>query len=466
MKIQFLGANRQVTGSRHFLEAGGLRVLIDCGMFQEREFLARNWAPSPVPPGSIDFLLLTHAHLDHTGLIPKLVAEGFNRTILTTAPSKDLAEIILNDSAHIQEEDAAYKAKRHKNEKRKGPYPEEPLYTAEDVHNTMPLFKTVRYGKPTALSDNVSVTYHDAGHILGSAILELTVKENGAAKTVLFSGDIGERGKPIIGDPSVFDRADYVIMESTYGARDHSNSGDVEDQLSDLINATVEAGGNLVIPTFAVERAQELMYHIGRLRRARRIPNVMVFLDSPMAVDTTEVFRKHREYMDTQAREMIESGEPPLRFPGLKLCRTVGESKAINRIKGSCVIMSTAGMCNAGRIKHHLKNNITRPECTIAFVGYQAAGTLGRRIAGGGKIVRIHRKDHKVRSRIAQIHGLSAHADQTGLLDWLGHLKSPPKKVFLTHGEEDAADTLAGLIRSKWDYDVEAPEYQAERELG
>lgn len=462
MKLRFLGANRQVTGSRHLLEVDGLRLLIDCGMFQERAHTGRNWEPSPVPPESIDYLLLTHAHVDHCGLAPRLVGNGFKGQILTTAATKALAEIILRDSAHIQEEDAAYKRKRHKRERRSGPHPVKPLYTLAEVEATLPLFRSVPYNQPTPLNENVSVTFHDAGHILGSAMLKLTIRSGGHTRTVVFSGDVGERDKPIIRDPSVFEQADYVVMESTYGARDHKDEGDVEDRLCDIINETVDAGGNLVIPTFAVERAQELMYHIGRLVREKRIKRMMIFLDSPMAVDVTEVFREHRDDMDAEAQRLLASGEPPLRFPGLKLVRAVSESKAINQIKGSCIIMSSSGMCTAGRIKHHLANNISRAACTIAFVGYQAYGTLGRELVNGAKSVRIHGKRRRVRARVRQIHGMSAHADQTGLLEWLGHLKQPPRCVFLVHGEEDAAAELAGRIQAKAGWSVEVPEYQAE----
>lgn len=459
MKLHFLGAARQVTGSRYLLEAGGLRLMIDCGMFQERAYLGRNWEPSPVPADSIDHVLLTHAHLDHCGLLPRLAAAGFKGGVLTTPASRDLAEIILEDSAHIQEEDARFKRKRHKKEKRKGPHPVEPLYTAADVGLVLPLFKTTPYDRPVPLNDRVTAVFHDAGHILGSAMLELTVRENGTSQTVIFSGDVGERDKPIIRDPSVFERADFVVVESTYGARNHPDVGPVEDQLCDVINSTVSAGGNLIVPTFAVERAQELMYHVGRLSREGRIPHLPVFLDSPMAVDVTDVFRKHRECMDDEAIALLESGEPPLRFSGLKLTRSVGESKAINTLKEPCIIMSSAGMCTAGRIKHHLANNIAKSACTIAFVGYQAAGTLGRLLVDGIDRVRIHGKRHPVKARIAQIHGFSAHADQAGLLAWLGHLKQPPRRVFVTHGDEDAADELAGIVRKKQGWTVDVPEY-------
>ncbi|MFH1418032.1 MAG: MBL fold metallo-hydrolase [Planctomycetota bacterium] len=462
MRIQFLGATKQVTGSRYFLDAGGLRLLVDCGMYQERAHLGRNWEPSPIAPDSIDCLLLTHAHLDHCGLVPRLVGNGFDRPILTTAASKDLAEIVLRDAGRIQEEDAKFKLQRHQHENRTGPHPVTPLYTSAEVEQALPLFESVPYNKPKALNENVSVTYHDAGHILGSAMLEITVREGGKTRTVIFSGDIGEWDKPIIRDPSVFDQADYVVMESTYGGRNHGDDRPVEDQLCDVINETVRRGGNVIIPTFAVERAQELMFYIGRLLEADRIPHLLVFLDSPMAVDVTHVFRRHRECMDAESLDIIESGQSLMRFPGMKLVRETGESKAINRIKGSCIIMAGSGMCTAGRIKHHLVQHISRPESTILFVGYQAYGTLGRQIVDGAEKVRIHGSKRRVKAAIAQIHGLSAHAGQDGLLRWIGNLKQPPRRVFLTHGEEESAETLAGLIRSKLGFEVEVPNYQDE----
>jgi metallo-beta-lactamase family protein len=465
MELRFLGAARQVTGSRYYLDAGGLHLLIDCGIFQERHYLARNWEPSPVSPDSIDHLLLTHAHLDHAGLIPRLVREGFAGPVMATPATRDLAEIILADAAEILEEDAAYKKTRHEKEQRKGPYPEVPLYTADDVRAALPHFQPVPYDKPISLNKNVTVRYHDAGHILGSAMLELTIGRNGDARTVVFSGDIGEWNRPIVRDPSVFERADYVIMESTYGTREHEGMGEVEEQLCDVINSTVEAGGNIVIPTFAVERAQELLYYLSRLIRDDRIPHLLIFLDSPMAVDVTEVFRRYRQSMDAEARELLESGESFFRFPGLNLVRSTTESKAINRIRGSCIIMAGSGMCTAGRIKHHLVNNISRPECTVVFVGYQAMGTLGRELTDGRTEVRIHGAKRIVRARIAQIHGLSAHAGRSSLLKWVGRLKRPPKRVFLTHGEEDAANALGAEIRSRWGWPVHIPQYQEQVRL-
>ncbi len=465
MKIQFLGATRQVTGSCYFLEAGGLRLLIDCGMFQERAHLGRNWEPLPVQPSSIDCVLLTHAHLDHSGLIPRLVAAGFGGSILTTGASRDVAKIILTDSARIQSEDARFKKKRHRREKRKSRYPVVPLYRSSDVTAAMNLFRDVAYGKSVRLNDHVSATFRDAGHILGSAMVELTVSEDGKQRTIVFSGDIGQNDKPIIRDPAMIERADYVVMESTYGGRHHAESGAVEDQLCDVINETVAAGGNLVVPTFAVERAQELVYYVGDLLAEDRIPHLMVFLDSPMAVNVTGVFRAHRECLDAEAMERVSGGKPLFRFPGLKLVRHSRESKAINRINGTCIIMAGSGMCTAGRIKHHLVKNVSRPESTILFCGYQANGTLGRQLVEGKPEVRIHGAQYDVRAKIRQVHGVSAHADHGDLLAWLGHLAQPPRRVFLTHGEESSANALATDIKARLGCAVEVPAYEATYDL-
>lgn len=465
MKLQFLGAARQVTGSCYLVDAGGLRLLIDCGMYQEREFLGRNWAPFAVAPDAVDFVLLTHAHLDHSGLLPKLVAGGFDGRVLTTAPSRELTEIVLEDAGHLQEEDAAFKKRRHQREGRKGRYPEVPLYTARDVRAVLPLFKRVNYDEPVRLNDQVTATYRDAGHILGSAMLELTVRANGDMRTLVFSGDMGQWDRPIVRDPTFFDRADYIVMESTYGDRSHDERQTVEDQLCEVINSTVDAGGNIVIPTFAIERAQELLYYLGGLVRSHRIPHLMAFLDSPMAVEVTEVFRRHPECMDAEALSLLDSGHRLFGFPRLQLVRRSHESKAINRIRGSCIIMAGSGMCTGGRIKHHLIRNISRPESTIVFVGYQARGTLGREIVNGTPVVRIHGGQHPVKARVVEIHGLSAHADRDEILTWLGHLKEPPRRLFLTHGDDQVIDNLASQIRSRWSWPVDVPEYRAEVEL-
>lgn len=465
MKLFFLGANRQITGSHYCLRTESTTLLIDCGMFQEREYLDRNWQQSPIPPDQIDALLLTHAHIDHCGLIPRLVAEGFQGPIFCTRPTASLSEVMLRDAAKIQVEDAAYKRRRHQKEGRKSKHPIAPLFDEQDVSRTLPLLKGVPYDTPVDINEHAQLTFHDAGHILGSSMIQLNVRDNGATRQIVFSGDIGQWDKPIIRDPSLIDHADYIVMESTYGNRNHRDGGDVGTQLADVINATVRAGGKVVIPTFAVERAQELMYYIGTLVHENRIPAVPVFLDSPMAVDVTEIFQQHRDAFDRETWDLIASGQPPLRFPGLNLVRSAEQSKEINRLKESAIIMSTSGMCTAGRIKHHLAHNIDREENTVLFVGYQARGTLGRQILEGDPHVRIHGRMRPVRARIEQIHGFSGHADRDDLLRWAGNFKSPPKRLFLTHGEEDSANSLAAHIRQHSGWDVDVPKYQAEVEL-
>ncbi len=459
MYIQFLGANRQVTGSCYYVEAGGLRLLIDCGLFQEREYLHRNWNPLPIDVSRLDAVLLTHAHLDHCGRIPKLMMEGLKAPIITTAPSAELARIIMLDAARIQEEDAAYKKKRHEREGRTGPYPEKPLYTVEAVERALPLFRVTQFDEVMRLNARVSVRFRCAGHILGAAMVELMVHEHGRNRRILFSGDMGQWDIPMVRDPVTVDEADVVVMESTYGSRNHADASKVPDKLTEVVLSTIERGGNLIIPTFAVERAQLLMYYLGDLVRAGRIPELMVFLDSPMAVDVTDVFRRHRTYMDAEAQQRYLDGNPPFRFPGLQLVRTISQSKAINHIKGTCIILAGSGMCTGGRIKHHLAANISRRESTVLFVGYQARGTLGRHIVDGSREVRIHGQMYRVHARIEQLEGLSAHADRSDLLHWLDSFKTPPDQVILTHGEEEAAMSLATAIRERG-RNVIVPEYQ------
>jgi metallo-beta-lactamase family protein len=465
MKIHFLGANRQVTGSRYCLEVGDERVMVDCGMFQERPYLDRNWDVCPLPAGEFKALVLTHAHVDHCGLIPKFVGEGFRGPIICTRPTVDLAEVILRDAARIQVEDARYKRKRHRKEGRKGKYPELPLFTEDDVEKTIPKLRGVPYRKKHPVTDAIDVTFHDAGHILGSAMLEFHVRENGRERIVLFSGDIGQWGKPLIRDPSMFTHADYVVMESTYGDRDHVDGGSIEDQLEYVINETVKRGGNVVIPTFAVERSQELMYYISRLVHSDRIPDIPVFLDSPMAIDVTNIFRLFRDCFDAETWELITSNEPPLHFPGLRMARSTQESKEVNEVKGPHIVMATSGMCTAGRIKHHLRHNIGDARSTILFVGYQAHGTLGRQILEGNPRVRIHGRDWKVKAHISRIDGFSGHADRSDLLRWVSNLENPPHEIFLTHGEEEAARSFARLVAEDLKWKVSLPEYRETVEL-
>lgn len=465
MRLQFLGANRQVTGSRYLLEAGGLRILIDCGLFQERAMQGRNWEAPMVDPDSIDLMVLTHAHLDHTGLTPRLVAAGYDKPIFATEPTVDLAKIVMLDSAHIHEEDARYKTKRHRKEGRRGPHPNVPLYTREDAEKAAGLLTPVRYHQPRQLNDQVQLTFHEAGHILGSAVLLFEISENGQTTRVLFSGDLGQHNKPFINDPAMLAGADYVVMESTYGDRNHRDAGQPQDQLADLINETTSRGGAVVIPTFAIERAQELMYYISTLVHDDRIPDIPIYLDSPMAVDVTDVFVKYRDYWDEVTRRLFESGRSPLRYPGLKLVRSVDESKQINASHGPMIIMASSGMCTGGRIKHHLKRHITQSQSTIIFVGYQAQGTLGRLIIEGRDRVRIHGQERPVRAKIAQIHGFSAHGDRDDLLNWCAAFERTPKQMFLTHGEESAALALAKTIREKMNWNVSAPHFGDSVEL-
>jgi metallo-beta-lactamase family protein len=453
-----------VTGSSYLLDAGGVKVLVDCGAFQERDYSSRNWEAFPVPPSQIQYLLLTHVHIDHSGLIPKLVKEGFAGDILLTPASKDLFPIVILDSARMQEEDAAFKKERHDREGRKGPYPENPLYTVQDAEKCFPLLKAVPYEEFLPLNDQVKVCFHDAGHILGSAMIEVIIQEENESRNIIFSGDIGQWDKPLLNNPSVFDRADYVVMESTYGDRNHGSLRDIDDKLSKLVNDTVMAGGNVLIPTFAIERAQELLYYFGLLARAKRIPYIITFLDSPMAVEITKVFEQYKEYFDKETNELLREGQSPFDFPGLKLVETIEGSKAINLIKGSTIIMAGSGMITGGRVKHHLVREITRPESTLVFVGYQAVGTLGRQILDGVSPVRILGQSYPVRMRIENVDGLSAHAGMGDLQRWIDNFKSPPKHVFLTHGEEGAILSLENFLRSKG-WETTAPAYLEEYDL-
>jgi metallo-beta-lactamase family protein len=457
MNIQFAGAARQVTGSCYYLEGRSCRFLVDCGLHQERDHLDRNWDPFPFDPGRLDAVFLTHVHLDHSGLLPRLVKEGFRGPVYATDASGELLPIVLEDSAHIQVEDAEFKQKRHKRQGRRGPHPEIPLYTVEDAAAVRPLVRTVAYEKPVPVRDGVTVVFHDAGHILGSAMIEIVAGEGGTERRIIFSGDIGQWGKPIVCDPTVFSQADEIVMESTYGDRDHEDIALIPDLLSAVIVKTVRAGGNILIPTFAVERAQDLLYYLSRLSAEKRIPRIMAFLDSPMAVDVTEVFEKNRKDMEPELRAEFEAGRQPFRFPGLELVRTPEESKAINAIRGSCLIMAGSGMCNGGRIKHHLTLNISRPECAVVFVGYQARGTLGREILEGRSPVRIHGDLYPVRAGVSQIEGFSAHADRKSLLRWLSHFQKPPRHLFLVHGEPEVSEGLGEFIRQTWSWPVSVP---------
>jgi metallo-beta-lactamase family protein len=458
--IRFLGAAQNVTGSFYLVEHQGGRVVVDCGLYQERKYRERNWEPFAVDPGSIDAVLLTHAHLDHCGLLPKLVREGFGGPIYCTSATAEITRIVLLDSARIQEEDAEFKRRRHEREDRKGPRPEEPLYTEEDAERTLPLLRAVGYDSPTPVTNGISASFFEAGHILGSSMIRLELDGGSGARTsVVFSGDIGQWDKPIIEDPTLFAEADYLIMESTYGDRTHEDPGEIQDLLAQAVNTTHRAGGNLLIPSFALERTQEVLYHLNRLLQAGRIPHLMVFVDSPMAISVTEVFKDHPELFDDAMQELMEKGHSPFSFSGLKMTRSVDQSKAINHIRGTSIIIAGSGMCTGGRIKHHLVHNIYRKESTILFVGYQAEGTLGRQILSGARQVRILGQTWRRRANIRMISGFSAHADQPALLRWLSGLKRPPRRLFLTHGESDAIRVLADKIEREKGWKPYIPEY-------
>jgi metallo-beta-lactamase family protein len=460
IKLTFLGAAQNVTGSQYLVQSDKTSFLVDCGLYQERELTGRNWSPFLFSPERLNAVLLTHAHLDHCGLLPKLAREGFNQAIYCTSATAEITQIMLLDSGKIQEEDADFKRRRHEKENRKGPYPEVPLYTRDDAKAVYPLFSAVKYDQTVQVGDGVEATFYDAGHVLGSAMVRLKIEQDGEARTILFSGDVGRRNKPILNDPTFFEEADYVIVESTYGDRLLESPQDTANQLAEAINSTVKRGGNIVIPSFALERSQELLYYLNEFLLEGRIPRLPVFVDSPMAVEVTGVFERHPELFDQEMKKLLHQQRSPFDFPSLELTGTVEESKAINHIKGSAIIIAGSGMCTGGRIKHHLVNNISGEENTILFVGYQAAGTLGRQIVDGAKRVRILGQYYPVKARIAQLNGFSAHADRDGLVRWLSSLRKPPRRVFVTHGELDASQHLADLIKSRHGWETIVPSYQ------
>jgi metallo-beta-lactamase family protein len=461
VKLTFLGAARSVTGSCYLVEAGNTRFLVDCGLYQERELTGRNWESFSMSPGTLDCVLLTHGHLDHCGLLPKLVREGFRGPIYGTAATNEIAEIVLLDAAHLQEEDAEFKRKRHQKENRKGPYLEIPLYTVDDAKVSFPQFSSIQYGTAFNIARDIEATFYDAGHVLGSSMITVRIRQNGEERTILFSGDIGRWGKPILHDPTLFQAADYVLVESTYGDRLGESLEEAADKMADTINATVKSGGNIVIPSFALERTQELLYYLNEFLIEGRIPHLIAFVDSPMAMSINQVFEHHPELFDEEMTRFMQQGSP-FSFRGLSLARTAGESKAINQIKGTVIIIAGSGMCTGGRIKHHLVTNISRPESTILFAGYQAVGTLGRDIVEGAKEVRILGQSYPVRARIVQIDGFSAHADRDELIRWLSSLRQPPRHLFVTHGELSVSQHFAALVKDRTGWNVSVPEYKSQ----
>lgn len=459
MRVSFLGAARTVTGSCSVLEAEGLRFAVDCGLHQgNRAMELRNWDEGNVyRPQELDFVLLTHAHVDHCGLLPRLVRRGFAGPVYTTAPSRDLVEILLEDSAHIQEMEARWRSTK---KQRSGGLPEEPLYTVEDAQAAVRLLRTVGYGEAFSPAPGVRVVFRDAGHILGSALLEIWVQDQGREAKLVFSGDLGRTNQLLVPDPWTIDEADFLFLESTYGNRDHKNEATSRDELAEAIAYSYRHGQKVLIPSFAVERTQEVLYSLHLLAKEGRLPADMpVFLDSPLAIKATAIYRKHTRFYDADAQAILAAGEDPLAVPGLRLAQSVEESRAINDHRGPAIVIAGSGMANAGRIKHHLRHNIWRPGASVVFVGFQAQGTPGRRIVDGAQTIRILGEELAVRARVFTIGGFSGHAGRSQLLDWLGHFRTRGMRVYLVHGEYTAQQDLARVIAERFGYAVHIPDY-------
>jgi metallo-beta-lactamase family protein len=463
MKLSFHGAAQGVTGSCYLLECAGKRILVDCGFYQGgRELEEDNANDFGFDPASIDYLLLTHAHLDHCGRIPLLVNRGFHGEIITTAASRELARLVMLDAAGLQEEEARYQNRRAR-KRGKSSAAIEPLYTTLDALNALEFFgRTAQYHKTLQLAPGIQATFSDAGHILGSACVRLELTEGSRQRRILFSGDLGLSGRPILRDPDVPEAVDVVIMETTYGDRQHKQLEPSIEELYDAINSTLARGGNVVIPTFALERAQELLFYLHAGKSQGTLPaSLQVFLDSPMAISATEIFRRHHECYDEHTAGLFASGHDPFQFSGLHFTRETAESMAINQISGGAVIMAGSGMCTGGRIRHHLKRHLSHARSSIIFVGYAAHGTLARRIVDGAKSVRIFGDEYPVRARIHTIGGFSAHAGQTELLAWHGHTGNPDT-TFLVHGEKDSMTAFSQLLHNTR---VEMPELHQVFEL-
>ncbi|HTT84974.1 MAG TPA: MBL fold metallo-hydrolase [Rhizomicrobium sp.] len=447
MKLSFHGADRDVTGSCHMVETGTSRILIDCGLFQGgKELNEENAGPFGFDPAAIDHLLLTHAHLDHCGRIPLLARRGFKGEIVTTSASRELARLVMLDSAHLQEEDSQRRTTRHARHV-DNKHPPGPLYTTLDAMESLSLFgRAAEYGKPLDICPGMRATWLDAGHILGSASILLEVQEDGATKRIAFSGDLGHSGGPLLNAPTPPASADFVVMETTYGDRLHAARNDSVEQLYTAILDTFTRGGNVLIPTFALERAQELLFYLNRGVAANRLPpSIQVYLDSPMAISATEIFARHPECLKPDAVALFHDGQDPFHVPGLHFTRETADSIAINKIRSGAVIMAGAGMGTGGRIQHHAKHNLWRPECSIVFVGYAAKGTPARQIMDGAKSVRLFGEDIAVRAHIESIGGFSAHADQQGLLAWRNAIQNV-QTTFLVHGEQPVMQAFAKLL--------------------
>ncbi|MEW9082661.1 MBL fold metallo-hydrolase RNA specificity domain-containing protein [Caldanaerobacter subterraneus] len=460
MKITFLGAAKEVTGSCYLVETENARFLVDCGMFQGGEVEDElNYQEFIFDIKDIDFVLLTHAHIDHSGRIPVLYKRGYRKRIYATKATVDLCRYMLPDSGHIQEMESEWKNRKRK---RAGKPLRDPLYTAEEAEESISIFYGVDYGEVIEPAPHIKVRFNDAGHMLGSSIIEVWVNEKGKETKIVFSGDLGNKKVPLLRDVTPINEADYVLCESTYGNRIHEEVGDRAKRLMEIITRTIKRGGNVIIPSFAVGRTQEILYELHKERDLYKdeiefLNNIPVYVDSPLATSITDVFAKHPECLDDETREYIKKGEMPLDFPNLHFTHSAEESKALNEIKTPMIIISASGMCEAGRIKHHLKHNLWRPECTVLFVGYQAKGTLGRKLLDGEKDVKILGEDIHVKAEIEYIESFSGHADQRGILEWISNFKKKPKKIFIVHGEDEAQEELADKIEAQFGIETLIP---------
>ena len=467
MKITFLGATKMVTGSNFLVEGAGKKFLVDCGMYQggDRDEM-QNHEPFAYDVNEIDFMLLTHAHIDHSGRIPKLYKEGYRNPVITTKATRDLCSIMLPDSGHIQEQEIEW---RNRKRKREGKEPLPPLYTAQDGIDTMEIFKPVNYDEIIEIDPNIYVRFNDAGHMLGSAIIEIWVKEDGKETKAVFTGDLGNNDIPLLSSPTMIETADYLVMESTYGGRLHMRNDDKANLFLNIVSETLDKGGTVVIPSFAVGRTQEILYELNNLKDTQEgedfkkkyatLMKAPVYVDSPLAISATEIFKENANLFDEETQAVIESGDNPLEFPGLQFTRTADESKALNEKNESSIIISASGMCEVGRIKHHLKHHLWDPNSPILFVGYQAPGTLGRRIVDGEKRVKIFGEEIAVNARIEYIEGYSGHADQEWLMNFVYSFITKPKHIFLVHGEPTGQEILKSKIVDEIGLPVTIPEY-------
>lgn len=456
MRIFFNGAAHEVTGSCHFVEACGKRFLVDCGMEQGADLYQQ--AGIPVTPGEIDFVLLTHAHIDHSGLLPLLCTQGFKGSIYTTEATKDLCDIMLLDSAHIQEFEAEWRSRKAR---RQGREEVAPLYTIADASACLRLFVGIPYNEEFSPAPGISVRFTDIGHLLGSAAITVKLTENGISKSLVFSGDVGNIDQPLIKDPQPIAGGDYLIIESTYGDRSHGKRTSYIPKLTAILRDTFSRGGNLIIPSFAVGRTQEMLYFFRQIKEENLLPefpDFEVYVDSPLAVNATKIFEKNTfSCYDENAMELIRKGINPLSFKGLKLSVTSDDSKLINFNPNPKVIISASGMCEAGRIKHHLKHNLWRPECTILFVGYQAYNTLGRSLIEGASKVKLFGEEISVLAHIEQLDGVSGHADREGLLHWIEEMQEKPSQIYVVHGEDEVTDHFASLLTDHFGIPAYAP---------